>query len=304
MVKRDEWRLNGGWVERGPFAKPPARVEVDRVSVDKETGRAVIRVRPVPSSGTVYHSISGAATTSSTKLDKFEFETGDLWHSFLCVDASGQHPQGEPITWTLPPTIKYAFPTVRGKRRVSLIALPAGEIRFTKDGSSLETSGLLCMESFEAAPGALIQARAEGNGVKGEVISFRVPEENKQFVIDPKKPAVWKRDHVCDSTSETYNFFDLAKRHDAKIGGLVRLTAGKDGRTAELNTFEASYDADQYLAQLSEPDLDRMLELSSAGLGTRSVSWIINALIASHLNNMAGEISALKGVQGLKGYPF
>ena len=63
-------------------------------------------------------------------------------------------------------------------------------------------------------------------------------------------------------------------------------------------------DTDAYLAQLSEADLDRMVDLANAGLGTRRVSWIINALIASHLNNMAGEISALKGVQGLKGYPF
>jgi hypothetical protein len=63
-------------------------------------------------------------------------------------------------------------------------------------------------------------------------------------------------------------------------------------------------DADAYLAQLSEAGLDRVLDLSNQGLGTQSVSWILNALVASHLNNMAGEISALKGVQGLKGYPF
>ena len=63
-------------------------------------------------------------------------------------------------------------------------------------------------------------------------------------------------------------------------------------------------DADAYLAQLSEADLDRAVDLSSVGLGTRRVGWIWNALVASHLNNMAGEISALKGVQGLQGYPF
>jgi len=63
-------------------------------------------------------------------------------------------------------------------------------------------------------------------------------------------------------------------------------------------------DADAYLDGLSDPDLDRQVDLSSAGLGTRSVSWVLNALVASHLNNMAGEISALKGVQGAKGYPF
>lgn len=63
-------------------------------------------------------------------------------------------------------------------------------------------------------------------------------------------------------------------------------------------------DADAYLAQLGDADLDRMVDVSQAGLGLRSVSWMLNALVASHLNNMAGEISALKGVQGLRGYPF
>jgi hypothetical protein len=63
-------------------------------------------------------------------------------------------------------------------------------------------------------------------------------------------------------------------------------------------------DADAYLAQLGDADLDRMVDVSQAGLGMRSVSWMLNALVASHLNNMAGEISALKGVQGLRGYPF
>jgi hypothetical protein len=63
-------------------------------------------------------------------------------------------------------------------------------------------------------------------------------------------------------------------------------------------------DAEAYLDQLSDADLDRMVDISSAGLGTRSVGWVFNALVASHLNNMAGEISALKGVQGKKGYPF
>lgn len=29
-----------------------------------------------------------------------------------------------------------------------------------------------------------------------------------------------------------------------------------------------------------------------------------HALVTSHTNNMAGEISALKGIQGAKGYPF
>jgi hypothetical protein len=44
--------------------------------------------------------------------------------------------------------------------------------------------------------------------------------------------------------------------------------------------------------------------MSASGLGVRTVDWCLSALITSHINNMAGEISALKGVQGAKGYPF
>jgi len=63
-------------------------------------------------------------------------------------------------------------------------------------------------------------------------------------------------------------------------------------------------DADAYLDTLTEADLDRMVDLTQVDLGIQSVGWMLNNLVGGHLNNMAGEISALKGVQGLKGYPF
>jgi len=62
--------------------------------------------------------------------------------------------------------------------------------------------------------------------------------------------------------------------------------------------------AEMMVAWLSADDLARTLDLSAQGLGHRTVSWIFNALIIGHLNNMAGEISCLKGLQGAKGYPF
>jgi hypothetical protein len=59
-----------------------------------------------------------------------------------------------------------------------------------------------------------------------------------------------------------------------------------------------------YLSGLTEPDLDALKDLSAYDLGQRSVGWMLNALVAGHLNNMAGELSCLKGLQGLRGYPF
>jgi hypothetical protein len=59
-----------------------------------------------------------------------------------------------------------------------------------------------------------------------------------------------------------------------------------------------------YLATLNSTDLDEIKDLSAVGLGERTVGRMLNVLVAEHLNNMAGELSCLKGLQGLKGYPF
>ncbi|HZY43930.1 MAG TPA: DinB family protein [Anaerolineae bacterium] len=62
--------------------------------------------------------------------------------------------------------------------------------------------------------------------------------------------------------------------------------------------------AEAYIDSLSEQDLDRKIELSDSGLGEHTLNWCIQALIIAHLNNMSGEISAAKGMQGAQGYPF
>jgi len=68
---------------------------------------------------------------------------------------------------------------------------------------------------------------------------------------------------------------------------------------------QAAYEStDSFLASLTEADLTREIDLSGVGFGARTLSWCITALVVSHLNNMVGEISALKGIQGAKGYPF
>jgi hypothetical protein len=63
-------------------------------------------------------------------------------------------------------------------------------------------------------------------------------------------------------------------------------------------------DTEAYLNTLVDDDLDRLIDLTAVGLGHQSLGWVLSALLAAHLNNMAGEISALKGLQGLQGYPF
>jgi DinB superfamily len=59
---------------------------------------------------------------------------------------------------------------------------------------------------------------------------------------------------------------------------------------------------DAYLASASDEDLDRIVDLSAVGFGTQPVSFVIGLLLLN-VHNHCGEISCLKGLNGLQGYP-
>lgn len=67
---------------------------------------------------------------------------------------------------------------------------------------------------------------------------------------------------------------------------------------------QAVYEAtDNYLASLSDDDLDRSLDLSALGFGQQTVGWFLGILLFN-VHTHTGEIACLKGLQGAQGYPF
>lgn len=58
---------------------------------------------------------------------------------------------------------------------------------------------------------------------------------------------------------------------------------------------------DAYLKTLNDQSLDRVVPTP---LGPTPLGVILNYLVAGHTSAITGEISALKGTQGKKGYPF
>ena len=61
---------------------------------------------------------------------------------------------------------------------------------------------------------------------------------------------------------------------------------------------------DAYLGYLKESDLDSEIDLSQWGVGKWQLGAFLVSFVLGHTHDMMGEISALKGVQGAKGYPF
>jgi hypothetical protein len=61
---------------------------------------------------------------------------------------------------------------------------------------------------------------------------------------------------------------------------------------------------EEYVARLNPEELDKEMDLSSAGLGKMSLGSFITMISVIHPSNHIGEISCMKGQQGAKGYPF
>jgi hypothetical protein len=60
---------------------------------------------------------------------------------------------------------------------------------------------------------------------------------------------------------------------------------------------------DAYIASLKPEDLDREVDLTAFGIGKVSLGFFLTGIVLANLNWHCGEISCLKGQQGLKGYP-
>lgn len=59
---------------------------------------------------------------------------------------------------------------------------------------------------------------------------------------------------------------------------------------------------DVMLATMSDDDLNKPFDLSMIGMGMQTVATVINLIVLNNYVHM-GEISALKGLQGMQGYP-
>ena len=61
---------------------------------------------------------------------------------------------------------------------------------------------------------------------------------------------------------------------------------------------------ESYIETLTDEILLQPVDLSMFGMGESTVGHVIASMITGHCWSIMGEIAVLKGIQGLKGYPF
>jgi hypothetical protein len=62
--------------------------------------------------------------------------------------------------------------------------------------------------------------------------------------------------------------------------------------------------ATAFIGGADDATLTRRVDLSFIGMGVLPLAVVCEIFVTAHLNNLAGEISAIKGTFGLQGYPF
>ena len=60
----------------------------------------------------------------------------------------------------------------------------------------------------------------------------------------------------------------------------------------------------EFIGTADDATLARAIDMSFAGMGTLPLALMFSIFVTGHVNNLCGEISAIKGTFGLKGYPF
>jgi len=243
MIFKDQWREQGGYVEKGPFPPPVTSVQIQQMFRDDNTGEATLKLTPVHGD-TLYYEINAPATSGSMQvINPRSFKTQELMVSFLCADSSGRHQQGNPVAWKNQITLKSrSFQGTSGEKMVELKSAPPAHIRYTTDGSDPKLSGGTYDETFMVPPGTLlVLAVAEKNGIVSETHRLDIswqgtgsgpsPEE-----VDPFSPVIWRREQAPGTTQETYELINLLKKHRATLPAAKIAVIGQCW--AELNLDE------------------------------------------------------------------
>lgn len=62
--------------------------------------------------------------------------------------------------------------------------------------------------------------------------------------------------------------------------------------------------SDGYLGSLGDGDLDRLVDMTALGFGQVPVWWVLSRLVIGHVYEVHGEIAAIKGALGARGYRY
>lgn len=145
----------------------------------------------------------------------------------------------------------------------------------------------------------------------GDKLNTRLPNATINSIASIYAHMVFAEDGIINGVFQGKPLLYIAEGWEAKTGlphpGGPRQTEDWASKVQmDLAKFQEYAKAvyaqtDAYLASLPDTEVARKVQ---GPIGETTLGWFLGTILATHFPGHAGEIAALKGVQGLKGLPF
>lgn len=241
-LKQGRWRLGeDGYIEKGPFPKDKATVNVSVATVKPETGEAILSLTPrhAGESPAIYWSTRPDVSERDARVedpDSFTTTEGSLY--FWVRDPSGKYESGAPTRWLADVKIRHQVEPVADRRRVRLESTPRAELYYTLDGSNPK-DGKRYDAPFEIGAGALrllVFARA---GEASSTADFQIPASgDKSVQIRDSRPGRLQKRVALDSTERVFGVINRFRDQPGTQFKGVRIEIGEGEKTVSVRFQE------------------------------------------------------------------
>lgn len=242
-LKQGRWRLGeDGYIEKGPFPKDKATVNVSVVNVKADSGETVLSLTPrhAGDSPVVYWSTKPEVTDKDQKvddLDNFTTTEGTLY--FWVKDTTGQHESAPAVRWLADLKIRHQVEPAADKRRVRLEATPRADLYYTLDGSNPK-DGTRYDGPFEIGAGSyrlLVFARA---GEANKTADFQIPASGDKTVqiVDAKPARLQSKRVSLDTTDRVFGVINRFRDQPGTRFKGVRIEIGEGENTVTVRFQE------------------------------------------------------------------
>ncbi len=247
-LKQGRWRFGeNGYIEKGPFPKEKATVNVSVQGNNPETGESLLSLTPrnAGDSPIIHYSTKPEVSETDPKVEDMDnFSTGEGSLYFWVNEPTGKFESGPPIRWVAELKIRHQVDPAADKRRVTLQSTPRAFITYSLDGSNPK-DGIEYSEPFEIGPEAvrlLVYARA---GEANNSADFQIPASgDKRIQIDDTKPARLQGKRVSlDTTDRVYGVINTFKENASTLFKGVRIEIGEGENTVTVRFQERSVTA-------------------------------------------------------------
>ena len=202
-IRKDQWRLEGNYVRKGPFPPPAPDLSIRELSrEDDGAGKTYLNLVPLHCDTLVYETGDAEPTTASSPVPTpARFEARGLQYKFLAYASANPERRSEVKTWKPDLRLKKQLHNRGDHYEVELLAFPQANgvtIHYTTDGSSPIGSHTAIYAGRIQVPAncrkVCAVAQAPAFSLTSSSIVLDIPKRGEEGrSIDPTMPARWQQ---------------------------------------------------------------------------------------------------------------